>query len=97
MKSVLLVGYLGFKNFGDDLLCEQMIHFLKSQSQMKDIYVWGDEALPRKDILQLIKVLIKVEGVLFIGGGLWQNKSGKGLSIWFYLLLAKFFYSLVKK
>ncbi len=97
MKSVLLVGYLGFKNFGDDLLCEQMIHFLKSQSQMKDIYVWGDEALPRKDILQLIKVLIKVEGVLFIGGGLWQNKSGKGLSIWFYLLLAKFFLFIGKK
>jgi len=97
MKSVLLVGYLGFKNFGDDLLCEQMIHFLKGQSQVNDVYVWGDARLPRKDIVQLLRVILKVDRVLFVGGGLWQNQSGKGLSIWFYLLLAKFFLFIGKK
>jgi len=105
MKSVLLVGYLGFNNFGDDLLCQQMIYFLQNQPQIKKIFVWGEDTLSvegvqfiaRKDFMHFIKMLFQIDGVLFLGGGLWQTQSGKGLSLWFYLLFAKFFIFIGKK
>ncbi len=105
MKSVLLVGYLGFNNFGDDLLTQQMLYFLQNQPQIKKIYVWGEKTvdardvqfISRKDILRFVKMLFEIEGVLFLGGGLWQSQSGKGLSIWFYLMFAKFFVFIGKK
>lgn len=79
MKRLLLVGYFGFDNLGDELLLISLLEFIKRNLPNikplvlygKDIpSVYGAEVIPRK---RLISGILNSDGICFSGGSILQD------------------------
>ena len=90
-KKILLAGYYGFGNLGDEILLETYLARLKPKFQVSVL-------LPRKPVNRwspwaVTRALAHTDMLLFGGGGILQDKTGF-LSLAYYLsliLLARIF------
>lgn len=103
MKNILLAGYYGFGNLGDEAILEMFLKYFKNSKNIDDITVlsgnpeetskkYNVNAIDRYNILSIIKKLKKSDALVFGGGSLLQDVTSKR-SIYYYLFiinLAKF-------
>jgi polysaccharide pyruvyl transferase CsaB len=93
MKSVLISGYYGFNNLGDEAMIETMsiqlakknlglIVLSSNPDKTKELY--NVQAYDRYKIREVIKAIKKSDIVISGGGTLFQDITGKK-SIWYYL------------
>ncbi|MCX7910406.1 MAG: polysaccharide pyruvyl transferase family protein [Endomicrobia bacterium] len=104
MNRILIVGYFGFSNFGDEWLLINLIKLIKKFATTKiDINVLYNIKkckivddicyIPRWNLFWLFKIVYKVNNVVYCGG-LFQDYTSI-LSFFYYLfifLLAKLFF-----
>lgn len=87
--KILLAGYYGFNNIGDELLGETARNILSSQT--KEIKILDRRHRRLSTIVSLIK---DCDILVFGGGSLFQDVTGRGLTVLYYFIifqLAKFF------
>lgn len=96
MLKVLISGYYGYDNLGDELILKAIIEHLRALDPALDITVisknpWRTvtlhpsvEAVARKDIFGIIKALRQCHLFISGGGGLLQDTTGQG-SVLYYL------------
>ena len=103
MRKVLLFGYFGFNNFGDEWLLKTSIKLLNISAERKNFFVLYNikekitveenvTYIPRWDFIEILKSISQVDTVVSLGG-LFQDKTSR-LSLLYYLLilfLAKIF------
>lgn len=84
-KKVLLSGYYGFENLGDDLILETLVRQLQSWNVVpivlsehpeKTQAELGVDSLPRMDIPLIWQALGETDAVISGGGGLFQDVTG---------------------
>jgi polysaccharide pyruvyl transferase CsaB len=90
LKRLLLVGYYGFDNLGDELVLLSTLEFIKTHYPLlkplvlynKNIdNVYGVEVIPRK---RLLSGIIKSDGICFAGGSILQDVTSLK-SLFYYL------------
>lgn len=90
MKKLLLVGYFGFDNLGDELLLVSLLDYLrKNLPDIKPMVlygkplpeVYGVEVIPRKSLINGIRV---ADGICFAGGSILQDVTSMR-SLLYYL------------
>ena len=97
MSDILISGYYGFKNAGDELILKAMITDLRSYKPDVKITVLSaapDEtsnsynvcAVNRWNIFSVVREIAKCKMLLSGSGGLFQDTTGI-LSLWYYLLI----------
>ena len=106
MKRVLVSGYIGFNNFGDEAIFYALKNHLKSlgcfvsvlSNNKNDIKKrYGIKAYNYKNLLQILKAIINCDVLISGGGSLLQNKTSN-FSLFYYLFiifLAKIFFKKV--
>ncbi|MBN2395614.1 MAG: polysaccharide pyruvyl transferase CsaB [Candidatus Atribacteria bacterium] len=95
MKPIVISGYFGFNNCGDEAILSAMIQELskyiprkkiivlsKNPSQTKALY--QVEAISRLNPFLIIYDIMRASFFISGGGGLLQDSSGKGYSIFYY-------------
>ena len=106
MKKVLVSGYIGFNNFGDEIIFDVLSKHLKTlgykvsalscnPAETKKLY--DVEAYYFKNIFQILKAIIQNNILISGGGSLLQNKTSN-FSLFYYLgiiFLAKIFFKKV--
>lgn len=79
MKELLLVGYFGFDNLGDELLLISLLDFIRRNlPDIKPLVLYGKdvrniysaEVIPRK---QLLFGIVRADGICFTGGSILQD------------------------
>lgn len=100
MKHIVISGYYGFNNAGDEAILDSIITTLKSlaakQGQELRFTVlsatpsqtadrYGTDAIGRQDLPQIIRTLKQADVFISGGGGLLQDATGRGFSILYYL------------
>ncbi len=105
LKSIIISGYFGFGNCGDEAILMAMIQQLSqivskenivvlSQNPKKTKMLYGVNSVFRLNPFLIFRQMKKCAVFISGGGGLLQDVSGKGLSIIYYLsliLLARLF------
>lgn len=97
MKNVLISGYYGFNNTGDEAMIETMSILLAKKDctlmvlssnpeRTKELY--NVQAYDRYKISEIIKAIKKADIVISGGGTLFQDITSKK-SIWYYLGIVK--------
>ncbi len=97
MSDILISGYYGFKNAGDELILKAMITDLRSYKPDVKITVlsaapdetsnsYNVRAVNRWNIFSAVKEIAKCKMLLSGSGGLFQDTTGI-LSLWYYLLI----------
>ncbi len=95
-KKILLSGYIGFSNFGDDVLHEVLISHLKkldckitalSSNPKLTEETFGIKSFYYKDLFKVISSIFKTDILIFSGGNLLQNETSN-LSLFYYLFIA---------
>ncbi|MBN1383481.1 MAG: polysaccharide pyruvyl transferase CsaB [Elusimicrobia bacterium] len=108
MSDIVISGYYGFKNAGDELILKAIINDLRSYNPDIEISVlsanpeetsktYNVYSVNRWDIPAVIKEISKCRMLLSGAGGLFQDTTGC-LSLWYYLLIiliAKFLNKIV--
>lgn len=96
MPKVLISGYYGYDNLGDELILKAIIEHLRTLDPTLDIIVisrnpWRTvtlhpsvEAVSRQDIFGIFKALRQCRLFISGGGGLLQDTTGQG-SVLYYL------------
>lgn len=95
VKTVVISGYYGFGNAGDEAVLFSIIQTLRSlrenlrfivlsQDPPKTAKAYGVEAVNRWNVLAVLKALRQADIVLSGGGSLLQDVTGPR-SIWYYL------------
>lgn len=99
-KNVLISGYIGFSNFGDDVIFSLLAKHLKargfnvcalSKNPKLTEAEFKVESHPYKNFTEILKAIKKSDYVISGGGSLFQNKTSN-LSLLYYIfiiLLAK--------
>lgn len=101
--DVLLFGYYGFGNLGDELLLESVVNLLStngidkskvavlSSSPNQTEITFGLKSFNRQNILQIFKALINSKTLLLGGGGIFQDATSvhSCLYYWFVVRFAK--------
>lgn len=106
MKKILVVGYFGFENFGDEWLLVNLIKLIKKFSTTKKkIYVLYNIRkyrkiedicyIPRWNFFCILNVLTKIDTVIYCGG-LFQDHTSI-FSFLYYLFIFLFAKLLFKK
>lgn len=104
MKNILISGYYGFHNTGDELVLQEIIRGLKNKNPEYNISVlsadpeytkekYEVESYNRWNIFQILKSIIKTDVLVSGGGSLLQDKTSKN-GILYYLgiiLMSKLF------
>ena len=89
--TLFIVGYYGFKNFGDEWLLENILKELNHGPNPVDITLLHARSSPntvhRFDVVKLIKTIKKSDLVIFGGGSLFQSLSSKASFYYYYLIL----------
>lgn len=90
MKKILLVGYYGFGNFGDELMRVSIKEFLLE----KNYYVY--ELLPKNNMnknsynrfnpISILKAILKADVIICGGGGVLQDKTSFKSLLYYYLI-----------
>lgn len=102
--KVLISGYYGFGNAGDELILESIISDLRSRSKDININVlsfnplktakdYNVDSVNRWNFFHILKAVFKTDILISGGGGLFQDNTGI-FSLYYYLaiiLAAKFF------
>ena len=97
MKNVLISGYYGFNNTGDEAMIETMSILLAkrnyglivlSSNPEKTKELYNVQAYDRAKLSQVIKAIKKADIVVSGGGTLFQDITSKK-SIWYYLGIVK--------
>ena len=107
MTDILLLGYYGFKNSGDDALLLSIIQQLKKTNNSLSLGVlsfnpretkeqFGIDAVDRNNILSVIKA-IKSAKMLVVGGGTLIQDSTSTKSLIYYLAVIKIAQAFKKK
>ncbi len=102
--NFLVLGYYGFFNSGDDAILYAVCQDIKTQNENNKITVmsnnpestekeYGVNAIPRMDLLKVIKEMRKADVVIFGGGSLLQDvTSSRSLTYYLTIMkIAKFF------
>ncbi|MEW6556771.1 MAG: polysaccharide pyruvyl transferase CsaB [Elusimicrobiota bacterium] len=97
MGEIVISGYYGFKNAGDELILKAIISDLRfykpdikitvlsaNPSETSDRY--SVHSVNRWDALSIIKEIAKCKMLVSGSGGLFQDTTGS-LSLWYYLLI----------
>lgn len=98
-KNILMSGYFGFSNSGDDAILKSILESFKTLDPSLNIRVlskdtklsekeYGAEAVDRFHFFDIIKNLKKTDMLISGGGSLLQDKTSSR-SIWYYLLIMK--------
>lgn len=96
LKPIMISGYYGFGNSGDEAILMTMIQELSKIVSKDKIYVLSQKpketslfykvnAIYRLDFISMISQIKKSSIFISGGGGLLQDVSGKGFSIIYYL------------
>ena len=94
-KKVLISGYIGFSNFGDDALLSVLVDYLKTKNS--DITAFssnpdettkkfGIKSLYYKDLTSIFKGISSTDVLISGGGNLIQNETST-LSLFYYLFI----------
>lgn len=95
MKKVVVSGYYGFDNIGDDSMIETFSKYFKqndiqavfmSKNPNKTKKTFDVEAISRDNVFEIIKT-IKKSDILISGGGTLLQDITKIISIWYYLFI----------
>jgi polysaccharide pyruvyl transferase CsaB len=97
MHKILLAGYYGLNNIGDEAILEKFIELLKEVSKDIEITVmsgkpdytrkvYGVNSIDRKDFIKVNQSIFKSDVVIFGGGSLLQDVTSKR-SIYYYLYI----------
>ena len=97
MSDIVISGYYGFKNAGDELILKSMISDLRfykpdvkitvlSSAPAKTSREYNVSASNRWNILSVIREISNCKMLLSGSGGLFQDTTGI-LSLWYYLLV----------
>ncbi len=94
MIDILISGFYGFSNSGDEAVLQSMVELLKKNrpditigaltKQGKSIYVEGIEPIHRTNIFQIIRILKKCKLFISGGGSLIQDVTSSR-SLYYYL------------
>ncbi len=98
MTSVLISGYYGFKNLGDELILESLIEQLRQINPKIDITVlsadpkytssvFNVDSINRYDIPRIWIALLKAKLLISGGGGLFQDKTSIKSPIYYGLII----------
>lgn len=99
MKKILLAGYYGFGNLGDEAILEMAIKQILEITNRKNITVlsgnkeatskkYNINTIDRYNVFSIISKLIKSDALVFGGGSLLQDITSKR-SIYYYLFLIR--------
>ena len=105
MKNILISGYYGFNNTGDEAMIETMSTLLAKRDyglivlssnpeRTKELY--NVQAYDRYKFFEIVKAIKKSDMVISGGGTLFQDITSKK-SIWYYLGIVKLAQLLGKK
>lgn len=98
MKRILICGYLGFENFGDEAILSVLLRdLLKVGFQRQNITVISNNSsltrvicnvnsINRKNILEVFASLMDHDALIFIGG-LFQDKTSLASFMYYFLIL----------
>ena len=98
-KEILISGYYGFKNSGDDALLKAIIEDIKRYKESPNIVVlsanpketkemYHVKAINRLNVIQILKHMKKAEMLISGGGTLIQDRTSTK-SLWYYLTVIK--------
>ncbi|MBC7195492.1 MAG: polysaccharide pyruvyl transferase family protein, partial [Caldisericia bacterium] len=102
MEKILLGGYFGFENIGDEAILLSQINFLKNEDfepivlTNKGIKVFDTESLNRYNFLKIVLLRKKFNIFILGGGGLFQDRTSFR-SLLYYIFLIYFIKFLRKK
>ena len=102
MEKVLLGGYFGFENIGDDAILLSEINFLKKENFIpiiltkSDKKIFNEESIDRYNFLKIIKLKNQFNSFILGGGGILQD-STSFRSLFYYLSLINLMKFLNKK
>lgn len=111
MKKITISGYYGFDNVGDEVILESLLQVLYNIASLKkqSIQVTVLSANPQKtegskkvnavkrtNMFGILQAIYKCNFFISGGGGLLQDKTGRGLSVLYYTMLI-FFAFLMRK
>ena len=99
MKKILLAGYYGFGNLGDEAILEMAIKQILEITDRKNITVLSGnkeatrkkykvDTIDRYNVFSIVNRLVKSDAVVFGGGSLLQDITSKR-SIYYYLFLIR--------
>ncbi len=84
---MLLVGYYGYQNFGDEWLLNQTIRLIRHHNKKQPIKVvqnnQSEQSVPRYNLWKLFHAIRQTDAVVFGGGSLFQTRSS-WRSVWYY-------------
>ena len=94
-KEILISGYYGFKNSGDDALLQAIINDLKQYKESPNIVVlsanpaetmeyYKVKSINRLNVLKIAKHMKKADMLISGGGTLIQDRTSTK-SLWYYL------------
>ncbi|QTA38749.1 polysaccharide pyruvyl transferase family protein [Thermosipho ferrireducens] len=89
MKNLLLIGYYGFGNLGDEMMVSTIKDFLLSQGFNVNIPVPKEKILNQKqfnrfNILKLFENILKADAIICGGGGVLQDKTSFKSFFYYY-------------
>ncbi len=96
IQKIMISGYYGFRNAGDEAILQSVIEFLKNRLPFAKIIVlshnplqtsqtYGVQAINRLNLFQILYRLKNTDLFISGGGGLLQDATGKGWSVLYYL------------
>jgi len=96
MVKIMISGYYGFNNTGDEAILKSMVRAFKdkipqikitvlSNNPLQTFQTYQVKAIKRLQLISIMCCLRKVNLFISGGGGLLQDSTGKGWSILYYL------------
>jgi polysaccharide pyruvyl transferase CsaB len=96
MPKIMISGYFGFNNTGDEAILKSMVRAFKekipqvkiavlSHNPLQTSQTYKVKAINRLHLIKIIRCLRNVNLFISGGGGLLQDSTGKGWSILYYL------------
>lgn len=94
--KIMISGYYGFNNCGDEAILKSMVRAFKekipqikilvlSQNPVHTSQTYQVKAINRLHLISILNCLRDTNLFISGGGGLLQDSTGKGWSIWYYL------------
>ena len=105
MLNIVLVGYFGFKNLGDEAICSIMVKDIKEKFD-DEVFItaisgdcqytmdkYGIACVSRKDYRGIVKCIKESDIVVLAGGSLFQDATSLKSIVYYYLvtLLARMY------